>query len=70
MAIEKSIESGKEHRKEYYRSQRFDHTCRPNGSCSYCRSNRFHKNVKRSLSGIDFTETPELKTFTVKMPRI
>ena len=43
MSLEKSILSGYEHRKPYYHSGRFDVTCRPNGSCSYCHNNRLHK---------------------------
>jgi hypothetical protein len=43
MSLDKSIASGKEHRKPYYHSGRFDKTCRPHGSCPYCRDNRLHK---------------------------
>lgn len=40
MGHEKAIASGKEHRKPYRRSRRFDRTCRNHGSCNWCRSNR------------------------------
>ncbi len=49
MSLEKGIQHGKEHRKPYYKSGRFDPTCRPNGGCSYCENNRAHKNKKKEL---------------------
>jgi len=50
MSLDKGIEHGKECRKEYRKSKRFDRTCRPNGSCEHCRGNRQHNNSKRSRS--------------------
>lgn len=38
--LDKSIASGKEHRKPYRGSKRWDCTCRNHGSCVWCRSNR------------------------------
>jgi hypothetical protein len=52
MSLEKGIQYGKEHRKPYYRSGRYDLTCRPNGSCPYCKSNRYHKHKKKHVSQI------------------
>lgn len=49
MSLEKGIRHGKEHRKPYYKSGRFDPTCRPNGGCPYCENNRAHKNKKKQL---------------------
>lgn len=46
MSLDKSIKHGKEKRKPYYRSGKYDKTCRPNGSCPYCRNNRLHKHKK------------------------
>ncbi len=40
MSLDKAIKHGKEHRKPYRKSQRFDKTCRCHGACSYCRDNR------------------------------
>lgn len=40
MSLDKAIAAGKEHRKPYHRSGRFDRTCRPGGSCPYCIRNR------------------------------
>lgn len=45
--LDKAIESGKEHRKPYYRAPRFDRTCRCHGSCEWCRMNRLYKNIRR-----------------------
>ena len=50
MSLDKSIQHGKEHRKPYYKSGKFDPTCRPNGGCPYCRNNRNHKNKKKECS--------------------
>jgi len=47
MGMEKAIESGKEHRKPYYHSGKFDLTCRPHGGCPWCRRNREHAWRKR-----------------------
>jgi hypothetical protein len=46
MGLEKAIEHGKEHRKPYYRAGKFDRTCRPHGSCPWCRNNRLYKHKK------------------------
>jgi hypothetical protein len=53
MGMEKAIQSGKEHRKEYYGTKSFDRSCRCGGSCSYCQANRFYKNKKRLQSMLD-----------------
>ena len=48
--LNKSIESGKDHRQlRYYnprRSSNFDRTCRPHGGCPYCLNNRLHHSKK------------------------
>jgi len=46
MSLEKAINHHKEYRKPYYRSGRFDCTCRPHGSCPYCFNNRYHRHHK------------------------
>ncbi len=50
MSLEQAIKHGKEYRKPYYKSGRFDRTCRPNGSCGYCKGNRFHSNLKNAIN--------------------
>lgn len=38
--LNKSIEHGKEYRKQYTRAKLCDPTCRNHGSCHYCKQNR------------------------------
>lgn len=40
MSLDKAIKHGKEHRKPYRGSRRFDRTCRNHGACPWCRNNR------------------------------
>ena len=47
MSLDKAINSGKEHRKQYRGSKLCDRSCRNHGSCSYCRKNRAYANRKR-----------------------
>lgn len=46
MALDKAIQSGKEHRKPYKGSKAVDKTCRNHGSCRYCRNNRLYSRRK------------------------
>lgn len=46
MSLTKAILYGKEHRKPYRNSKRFDKTCRNHSSCPYCRDNRLHNRYK------------------------
>lgn len=48
--LDKAIKSGKEHRKQYRCTKRFDMTCRNHGSCRYCYINRTAKNAAKSLA--------------------
>lgn len=43
MSLEKAIAHGKEKRKPYYDSRRFDPTCRARKGCPYCEGNRMHQ---------------------------
>jgi len=54
--LDKSIEHGKEHRKPYYRSGRYDRSCRPHGSCPWCLRNRMHSTLVRELACEDKEE--------------
>lgn len=50
--LDKSIEHGKEHRKPYQKSKRFDRSCRNNGSCPHCESDRTaRESAKKQASG-------------------
>lgn len=50
MSLDKSIQSGKSHRKPYRGAKVIDATCRNHGSCKWCEGNRTHKNDKRELA--------------------
>jgi len=43
MSLDKAVKHKKEKRKPYYKSKRFDKTCRNHGSCGYCKDNRTKK---------------------------
>jgi len=47
MSLRKAIQSGKEHRREYRGSARFDATCRNHGACPWCRGNRLYSAERR-----------------------
>ena len=53
MTLEKTIASGKEHRKPYYGSKAIDKTCRNHGSCPWCQRNRKYKYIKKSQKTLD-----------------
>lgn len=46
LVISKDYRHGKYSKRKYYRSQRFDKACRPNGGCPYCESGRKHKDKR------------------------
>ena len=46
MSLDKSIESGKEHRKPYRGAKAICKSCRNHGGCPCCESNRKHKYIK------------------------
>ncbi|CUN14721.1 Uncharacterised protein [Blautia hydrogenotrophica] len=58
MSLNKSIKSGKEHRKPYTGAKSIAKGCRNHGTCDWCLGNRTHKNDKRELAAeqelIDF----------------
>ena len=47
MSLDKSIEHGHDHRKQYYGSKAVDKSCRNHGGCPWCEENRNHKHRKR-----------------------
>ena len=53
MGLEKAIKSGKERRKEYHGAKAVDSTCRNNGGCPHCESNRLHSSRKRLTAAED-----------------
>lgn len=74
--LEKAIQYKKEHRKQYYRSQRFDASCRPHGGCGYCSSAREYRVTKRipiefedeiEINCIDHTFVKEFQPYKFKV---
>lgn len=51
MTLNKAIESGKEHRKEYRGAKSVDPMCRNHGGCKWCEDGRLHKYKKAKLKG-------------------
>ena len=47
MSLDKAIEHGKEHRKQYTGAKAIDCTCRNHGSCDWCKSNRLYQQLKQ-----------------------
>lgn len=47
MSLDKAINHGKEHRKQYRGGKAVDRTCRNHGSCGWRLGNRMYKNLKR-----------------------
>lgn len=50
MGLEKAIKSGKEHRKPYRGSKRFDWYCRNNNGCPWCEGDRLHSSKRREMA--------------------
>lgn len=60
MSHDKAIKHGKEHRKPYRRSARFDKSCRNHGDCSWCEGNRrFFDRKRRRAAEMDMGERYE-----------
>lgn len=47
VSLEKAIEHGKERRRPYRGSRRFDRGCRNHGTCGWCEDNRTYANRRR-----------------------
>lgn len=50
MSLDKSIKSGKEHRKRYSGAKAIDKTCRNHGSCPVCRDDRLYRFKKKEIA--------------------
>lgn len=50
MSLDKAIEHGKEHRKEYRGSKAIYKTCRNHGGCEWCEENRKHKYLIKEIA--------------------
>ena len=49
MSFDNHYPQRKDWRKPYRKSKAFDRSCRPHGSCDWCKNNRLHKNARRGL---------------------
>jgi hypothetical protein len=47
MSFDNDYPNRKDRRQPYYRSKRFDRSCRNHGGCPYCEGNRTHHNKRR-----------------------
>ena len=61
MSLDKAIEFGKEKRKQFRKSKRFDRTCRNHGKCPWCEGNRTFQARKehfriQSLEKLEYSE--------------
>lgn len=57
MSLDKSIRSGREQRKKFRKSKAWDHNCRNNGACNYCRDGRTHTHkVEKSKADFECQE--------------
>ena len=68
MSLDKSIQSGKSHRKPYRGAKAIDATCRNHGSCKWCEGNRTHKNDKRELAAEQELKECVLRECSVPIP--
>jgi hypothetical protein len=50
MSLDNHYPKRKDRRKPYYRSKRFDRTCRSGGSCPYCLGNRLRNSHRRMMT--------------------
>lgn len=59
--LDKAIEHGKEHRKPYRKSKRFDRTCRNHGACGHCRGNRTYAGRRLATVAAEQIEEEEVE---------
>ena len=67
MSLEKAIAHGKEHRKAYRGSKRFDRSCRNHGGCPYCENNRAHP-IKKAIAKVSDQEDEYFGYWSVPDP--
>ena len=72
MSHDKAIQSGKERRKPYRKSKRFDPACRHQHGetpCPWCRDDHLHATRKRELSATEQALAHALARIMGKEPR-
>lgn len=62
MALDKAIQSGKEHRKPYRRSKAFDRSCRNHGGCGWCEDNRTYQ-ARKEAERIVYEQTEQTQEY-------
>jgi len=62
MSLEKAIQHGKEKRKKYRDSRRFDWSCRNHGKCDWCKNGRLHSFKLKELTAIEELKEWQLQT--------
>lgn len=50
MSLDKAIQQGKEHRKQYTGAKAIDPSCRNHGGCDWCEGNRMYSSRKRAAA--------------------
>ena len=50
MSLDKAIDAGKEHRKQYRGAKFIDMTCRNHGSCEWCKNDRLYNRRRKEAS--------------------
>jgi hypothetical protein len=54
MSLDKSIEHGKEYRKQYRGAKAVDKACRNHGGCPHCSAGRKHRELRQApADGVD-----------------
>jgi hypothetical protein len=53
VSLDKAIQHGAEHRKQYYGSRAFDASCRNHGDCPWCRRARQFKRMRAVAAALD-----------------
>ena len=62
--LNKAIESGKEHRKQYTGAARYIRSCRCNGGCGYCEDNRKYT-TNRNIEKTDDIINEQLESIDI-----
>lgn len=69
--LDKAIEHGKEHRKQYRGTKAYDKACRNHGSCDWCKDNRLYRSNKLlEKSEQDLEEVPDEIDFEPDWPKV
>ena len=62
MSFDKDYPNRKDRRKQYFKSGKFDRSCRCHGGCPYCEANRLHSTKVREESSKEIMDDYNLTT--------